>query len=175
MDAKLLLCDFAEVSGGKMFISGTGIGVLASSTPSPPYRISVSLAILVMLGVEDTNTPHNMSIELVHTSGGNETRVVLNDELPEGADPADRGMILAQFLVPRSDQMTPEDELTMPMAIPLFGLPLSQVGLYYFSVRIDGREMDRATFRSVPPPPPQGAPPMAGAGATGDGAPEPPL
>ena len=37
------------------------------------------------------------------------------------------------------------------MAIPMFGLGLPQLGPYYFSVRVDGREMDRTTFRLVPP------------------------
>lgn len=172
MDAKLLLCDFAEVSGGKLFISGAGIGVLASGTPAPPFRTNLSLAILVMLDVGDTDAVHNMTIELVYTSGANETRVILNDELPEGSDPADRGMILAQFMVPRSPQMNPEDELTVPMAIPLFGLPLPQLGLYYFSVRIDGREMDRSTFRSVLPAPQEGPPPVPSAnGGPGGGPP----
>ena len=174
MDAKVLLCDFAEVSGGKLFISGAGIGVLASATPSPPLRTSVSLAVLVMLGVEDTDTPHKMTIELVYTAGANETRVLLNDELPPDADPADRGMILAQFMVPRSPQMSGEDELTLPMAIPLFGLPLPQVGLYYFSVRVDGREMDRATFRAIVQPP-QGPEAVAAGPGASDGASEPSL
>lgn len=176
MDAKLLLCDFAEVSGGKLFISGAGIGVLASATPTPPFRTSVSLAILVMLGFEDTDIAHKMTIELVYTGGTTETRVVLNDEMPADSDPADRGMILAQFMVPRNPQLGPEDELTLPMAIPLFGLPLPQVGPYYFSIRVDGREMDRATFRAVvQAPAPQGPPPVAAGAANGAEGLEPPL
>jgi Family of unknown function (DUF6941) len=170
MDAKVLLCDFAEVSGGKLFISGAGIGVLASATPAAPYRTSVSLAILVQLTVDDTDVPHKMTIELVYADGGKEARVILNDELPEDADPDDRGTILAQFMVPRNPQMETADELILPMAIPLFGLPLPEIGLYYFSVRIDNREMDRATFRAVVQPQ---EPQVVAAG--GDGAGEPPL
>lgn len=176
MDAKVLLCDFAEVSGGKLFISGAGIGVLASGTPTPPFRTSVSLAILVMLDVGDTDTPHKMTIELVYSNGGNETRVILNDELPPGAEASDRGMIIAQFMVPRNPQMSAEDELTLPMAIPLFGLPLPQLGLYYFSVRVDGREMDRATFRAVLQPPETGEAETVAAGPeSANGLTEPPL
>ena len=33
------------------------------------------------------------------------------------------------------------------------GLP--QLGAHYFSVRVDGREMDRTSFRLLPPHPPQ--------------------
>jgi hypothetical protein len=51
--------------------------------------------------------------------------------------------------------MLPGDEWSMPMAIPMFGLGLPELGSYYFSVRVDGREMDRASFRLMPSPPPQ--------------------
>jgi hypothetical protein len=51
--------------------------------------------------------------------------------------------------------MLPTDEWAMPMAIPMYGLGLPALGSYYFSVRIDGREMDRSSFRLVLPEPPE--------------------
>ena len=42
------------------------------------------------------------------------------------------------------------DESTIPIAVPMFGLPLTDLGPYFFSVHIDGREMDRSSFRLVP-------------------------
>jgi hypothetical protein len=120
---------------------------------------------------------------------GGETRVMLSEDLPD-ADTADKGMIIAYFVAPRSPQMLPADEWSMPMAIPLFGLGLPVLGPYYFSVRIDGREMDRTSFRVMPfqaqqaglPPEMAGATPAPGAGdAAADGsqsglpASEPPL
>ena len=155
MDAKLLLCDFAEVSGGKLFVSGAGLALLASATPDKPYRVNISLAILGLINLGDTDAQHKMTVELVYVAGRNETRVPLADELPEGSDPADRGMFIAYFVAPRSAQMLPGDEWSMPMAIPMFGLGLPELGPYYFSVRVDGREMDRASFRLMPTPPPQ--------------------
>jgi hypothetical protein len=170
MDAKVMLCDFAEVSGGKLFVSGAGLALLASGTPAAPFRVNVTLAILGLITPADTDVQHKMTIELVHVGPSSETRVMVSDELPEGADPADRGMIIAYFVAPRSPEMLPSDEWSMPMAIPLFGLGLPELGSYYFSVRIDGREMDRSTFRVMPPQPPQtlgGAPSVPGAGAAG--------
>jgi hypothetical protein len=155
MDAKLLLCDFAEVSGGKLFVSGAGLALLASATPTQPYRVNISLAILGLIGIGDTDVQHKMTIELVHVTARNEVRVPLADELPDGNDPADRGMFIAYFVAPRSPQMLSGDEWSMPMAIPMFGLGLPDLGSYYFSVRVDGREMDRASFRLMPPQPPQ--------------------
>jgi len=64
-------------------------------------------------------------------------------------------MFIAYFVAPRSPQMLPGDEWSMPMAIPMFGLGLPELGSYYFSVRVDGREMDRAAFRLMPAQPPQ--------------------
>jgi hypothetical protein len=169
MDAKLLLCDFAEVSGGKLFVSGAGLALLASATPAQPYRVNVSLAILGLINLSDTDAQHKMTIELVHVAGRNETRVPLADELPEGNDPADRGMFIAYFVAPRSPQMLPGDEWSMPMAIPMFGLGLPDLGTYYFSVRVDGREMDRASFRLMPPAPPDAEVPGGPAAAHGGG------
>jgi hypothetical protein len=156
MDAKVILCDFAEVAGGKMFISGAGLALLASATPTPPYRVNVALAILGLIGLKDTDAQHKLTLELVYMGAdGGETRVPLADEVPEGGDPADKGMFIAYFVAPRSPEMLPTDEWTMPMAIPMYGLGLPQLGSYYFSVRVDGREMDRASFRLVLPQPPQ--------------------
>jgi hypothetical protein len=162
MDAKVILCDFAEVSGGKLFVSGAGLALLGSLTPSPPYRVNVGLAIIVLIGLDDTDIQHKMTLELVQAAGSTEVRIPLTDDPPEGGDAADRGMIIAHFLAPRSAQMLAGDEWSMPMAIPMFGLGLPQLGRYYFSVRVDGREMDRASFRLLLPPPPQvGGPPGA--------------
>ena len=177
MDAKVILCDFAEVCGGKLFISGAGLAMLASGTPEPPYRVNVSLAIMGLIGLDDTDVQHKMTLELVLMGTTGETRIPLTDELPEGSDPADSGMFIAYFLAPRSPQMLPGDEWTMPMAIPMFGLGLPELGAYYFSVRVDGREMDRTSFRLMPMQPPEmfgGAPGVPGQ-AEGQGMPGPVL
>jgi len=168
MDAKVLLCDFAEVSGGKLFVSGAGLALLASATPTPPYRVNITLAVLGLINIGDTDLQHKMTIELVSLGASSETRVMLSEDLPD-VESADKGMIIAYFVAPRSPQMLPGDEWSMPMAIPLFGLGLPVLGAYYFSVRIDGREMDRTSFRVMPFQPQQAGPPpgMEAAGLAG--------
>lgn len=152
MDAKVLLCDFAEVSGGKMFITGAGISLLASASPEPPYQVNVCLAILVQIPWTETDVRHLLTIELVSEASGSQQRVMLSDQVVEDGDPADTGMIPVVFSAARLPSMVDGDESTMPLTVPLFGLPLPQYGPYFFSVRIDGREMDRASFRLVPMP-----------------------
>jgi hypothetical protein len=151
MDAKVILCDFAEVSGGKLFISGAGLALLASPASAPPYHVNLCLAVLGSINPDDTDVQHKMTIELVYSSDGAETRIMLAEPLPEGADPNDQGLIIAYFVAPRSPQMMPGDEWSIPMAVPLYGLSLQELGCYYFSVRVDGREMDRSAFRLMPP------------------------
>lgn len=160
MDAKVLLCDFAEVSGGKLFITGAGISLIASSSTQAPYPINLCLAVLVQIPWNETDSDHLLTIELVSEADGSQRRLMLSDQLPEQADPADRGMIAVVFTARRLPTMVDGDESMMPMSIPLFGLPLPEYGPYFFSVRIDGREMDRASFRLVPLPP-QGSMPEA--------------
>ena len=145
-----MLCDFAEVSGGKLFITGAGISLLASGSPVAPYPVNVCLAILVSIPWTETDARHVMTIELVSEASGAQQRVLLSDQLPEGHDPADMGMVVFIFSATRTPAMVDGDESTMPVSVPLFGLPLPELGPYFFSVRIDGREMDRASFRLIP-------------------------
>ena len=39
------------------------------------------------------------------------------------------------------------EESLMPVALPMLGLPLPQIGSYFFAVSLDGTEMDRVSFR----------------------------
>ena len=150
MDAKVMLCDFASVSGGKLFITGAGISLIASSAPVTPYPVNVSLAILVSILWTETDDRHVMTVELVSEASGGQQRVMLSDQVPEDHDQSDIGMMVLTFSAARNPAMIPGDEFTMPVAIPFFGLPLPEQGPYFFSVRIDGREMDRSSFRLVP-------------------------
>jgi hypothetical protein len=153
MDAKVMLCDFAEVSGGKLFITGAGISLLASSSTTAPFPVNISLAILVSIPWTETDSRHVLTIELVSEAAGAQQRVMLSEQLPDDAAPEDRGMIVFVFSAVRLPTMIDGDESTMPISVPLFGLPLPEIGPYFFSIRIDGREMDRASFRLIPRPP----------------------
>jgi hypothetical protein len=150
MDAKVMLCDFAEVSGNKLFITGAGISLLASGATTAPFPVNISLAILVSIPWTETDSQHVLTIELVSEATGAQQRVMLSDQLPPEADPADMGLIVFVFSATRLPTMIDGDESTMPIAVPMFGLPLPELGPYFFSVRIDGREMDRASFRLIP-------------------------
>ena len=145
-----MLCDFAEVSGGKLFMTGAGISLLASASDTSPFPVNISLAILVSIPWTETDARHTLTIELISEATGAQQRVLLTDQVPEGTDPADRGMLTFFFQAVRQPTMIDGDEFTVPMSVPFFLLPLPDLGPYFFSVRINGREMDRASFRLVP-------------------------
>lgn len=96
-----MLCDFAEVSGGKLFVSGAGLALVSSATPTPPFRVNITLAVLGLINIGDTDLQHKMTIELVNVGANGETRVMLSEDLPD-VDTADKGMIIAYFVAPLS-------------------------------------------------------------------------
>jgi hypothetical protein len=144
-----MLCDFAEVSGGKLFISGAGINLIATaSNDGPTYPVNIALALLVRIPWTATNQQHKLKVELLSdTPGGGPKRVAINaGSAPEGSED-DEGTILALFTAGRSPNMQAGEESLMPVALPMPGVPLPDMGSYYFSIFIDGTELDRVSFR----------------------------
>jgi hypothetical protein len=140
MKAVALLCDHAEVSGNKLFIAGAGINLLRVPNPEPPLAVNIALAIMVTIPWNATNQPHKLMVELVsEQAGGSSERVALT---PDG------GLIIAEFNAGRSPAMKPGEDTLMPLALPMFGLPLPEPGSYFFSITVDGIEADRVSFRA---------------------------
>lgn len=157
MDARVLFCDFAEVSGGKLFISGAGISLVAAMQSTPPFPLTASLAILVTVPSAETDRQHRLTVELLlRDDAGTEHRVPMTASTPETL-PGEDGLIVHPFMVERGPNLIEGDEVCVPLALPLSQFPLPQMGPYTFSVHIDDVEMDRAGFRLVPLPQPDDA------------------
>lgn len=150
LTAQALLCDFAEVSGGKLFVSGAGINLLATGQANAPHPVNFALALLVRIPWTATNQQHTLIVELISDSpdGGPRT-VPINEADPPAGHEDKRGKIVALFNAGRSPNMLAGEESLMPVAMPLAGLALPDIGSYYFSVMIDGTEVDRVSFRLV--------------------------
>ena len=144
-----MLCDFAEVSGGKLFISGAGIGMIGVAQLEPPFRVFVSLAVIVQIPWGATNQQHRLEIELISEEGSELKKIPLSEQLPDGIDDSYRGSVVALFNAGRSPMMVNGEQTLMPVAIPFQGLELPQLGTYFFSIKIDGSEVDRVSFRML--------------------------
>jgi hypothetical protein len=155
MQVSAMLCDYAQVAEGKLFINGAGINTIGTPVLAPPYPVQISLALLVTIPWNATNQLHTLGVELVSEgeAGAPVERVTLGEGLPDGHDPADEGKIIAQFNVGRAPHMRPGDDTLMPLALPFVGIPLPRQGDYFFSITIDGTEQARLSFRvNVNPP-----------------------
>jgi len=141
-----LLCDHAQVSGGKLFVSGAAISRITSAPVDPPFRVNVALAVVVTIPWTATNQAHELTIELVsETSEGND-RIPLAQGLPPGANPSNEGKIIAQFNAGRAPEMHPGEDSLMPIALPLPGFPLPRPGDYFFEIEVDGSKAARVSF-----------------------------
>src|SRR6202041_2408508 len=97
-----------------------------------PFQVNICLAILVSIPWTETDTQHVLTIEMASEAGGAQQRLLLSDQLPDGVDPEDRGMIFVGFTATRLPTMVDGDESTMPVSVPLFGIGLPEHGPYFF-------------------------------------------
>jgi hypothetical protein len=150
VDARLIFCDFAEVSGGKLFISGAGISLVGTSEATPPFPLTAALALLITVPAADTGRPHRLTIELLAwDERGREERVEMTQTTPDTL-PGEDGLLVHPFMVEKGPNVGERDEISVPLAVPLLQFPLPRLGGYTFSAVIDDVEMDRASFRLLP-------------------------
>ncbi|MHB1009187.1 MAG: DUF6941 family protein [Propionibacteriaceae bacterium] len=141
MELEVLLCDYAEVAGGKLFISGANIDRMqvALGTP-PPYVTNFGAAGLVRVPWNATNREHTLSFRLITEDGE-------APQLPEGAAVGSSGIGGdMRFNVGRPPQIASGDEQMVPFAFNFGGLPLMQLGRYVITFSLDGTEARRLTF-----------------------------
>jgi hypothetical protein len=132
----LILADFAEVIGGKLYLMGGAWDRITVQDPSAPMRFSVSLGILIPWTA--TNQNHTLRVTI------------------EDADGAQQGVLLeSTFVTGRPPDLPPGATQRIVAAVNSLGsaLPPSE---YSISASINGETLRRVTFRVVgayPPPP----------------------
>ncbi len=141
MDLDVLLCDHAQVAGGKLFISGANIDRMQVQPGAPPpYVMNFSVAGLVMVPWTGTNREHTLAIRLI--TGDGEV-----PKLPEGAEVGTDGVGGdIRFNVGRPPQVASGDDQPVPFTFTFGGLPLMEMGRYVVVFSLDGTEVRRLTF-----------------------------
>lgn len=131
--ATLLLADAGQAdSQGK--VHALGLGWSITSTPTPP----IAVAILIECPWDETNTKHQMLIELVDADG---YPVSFRDDSLGNPEPAVR--IEGEFEVGRPAGALAGSPLRQPFVVNVGpGLPLVAGQKYEFRLRIDGEPMD---------------------------------
>jgi hypothetical protein len=129
----MLLCDFAEEVGGKLYIMGGGWSHITMNTPTA----DLSLAIVLRIPWDQTNRPHDIRTVLVDEDG----EPIPN---PEGNPLA----IAGKVEVGRPPGVKPGSTFNVPLAMRFNGVPL-EAGGYSFLFEVDGHELTRVTFEAI--------------------------
>lgn len=141
MQIDVMLCDHAQVSGDKLFISGANIDRMGFAAGAPaPYLVTFAAAGVVRVPWTETNVEHTLSFQLRTQDGG-------IPQLPanSGVGPDGIGGDM-RFSVGRPPTMAHGDEQQVPFAFVFQGLPLMVVGRYVVAFALDGDEVRNLTF-----------------------------
>lgn len=132
----MLLCDAAQVSGGKLYILGGGLPVIGPK-PQP-----LALALQITIPWDRANIPHRWQIDLLDEDGGQ----VSIKEKPV--------RILGRFEAGRPPGLRPGSPLGVSLAISLTPLLLPGGSSYMFGLTIDEQTQPdwRVRFFVKPPP-----------------------
>lgn len=131
MQATLLLCDYAEVVGGKLYIMGGG---WTHATASSPLQIALALHLLIPW--DQTNVAHHMEAHLLTEDGH---PVEMNGE-PVKID--------GHVEVGRPPGTKPGMPMAAPLALRVGGLVL-EPGLYKWDVKVNGETVAAASFEAM--------------------------
>lgn len=156
MELDAMLCDYAEVAGGKLFVTGAAIDRMELPPEAPPpYSAAFAVAGLVRVPWTATNSEHGLRFRFLTEDGS-------DPELPEGANPGPDGIGgEMRFNVGRPPQATSGQEQLVPFAFNFQGLPLMRTGRYVVVLSLDDTEVRRLGFEvwkqqmstfMVPPP-----------------------
>lgn len=134
MRTTLLLCDYAQEVGGKLYILGGGWSMYRGSP------VTMGLAVKIAVPWDEANITHDFSAKLVTEDGGDPV-------LPraEGGAAPTPLEFQGRFETGRPPGIPPGSDLDAPFVVNIAGLPLA-VGRYEWQVLIDQELVDRVSF-----------------------------
>lgn len=136
-----LLCDFAQVREGLLFVSSGGITRLFRP-PAFPVPMMVQLALVVEVQPDEMQLAHEIKVNVVHLERAESVADItlgfqLPAELPVGVQPG--------------------ESLQLPHVLPLQAVGLPAYGAYDVRVVVDSELPALLTFYVLEPPGPTGA------------------
>lgn len=141
-----MLANHAEVSEGRLYVSGGGWEQLpVQPSTAGPWMISCALAMLIKVPWTETNRQHTLAVDFVDED---ENPVPLGDG---------SGSLHAEFpfSAGREANVTEGDEQNVAMAVNLAALPVAKLGSFNFRLQLDGEVVERLPIRLFAPAQPQ--------------------
>jgi hypothetical protein len=143
MEVTAILCNHAEAVNNLLYLSGGGIDrVNVPPGAPPPWNVSLAIAINLRVPWTQTNQDHTLTVDLVDADG----QAV---SVPTGPNESQPFHAELHFNVGRPAGLEVGDSQSVSAAINIPGLPLTKLGMYQFTVAVDGTEMERLDYRAV--------------------------
>jgi hypothetical protein len=136
MQTTMILADFAQVIGGKLYIMGGGWSVTSPQTPLS------AIAIKVEVPWTHSNQDHEFRLELLED--GHQPVLV---QTPEGNTQV---LLGGKFQVGRPAGIPQGTPLDVPLAANIPPLPLKPGTRYVWKLSIDNEETTRVAFWTIP-------------------------
>lgn len=137
MQIDLMVCDHAQVTGGKLFVSGAGINrMLVPPGATVPYVVNFSVAGVVTLSPADAAIDHVVAFRLMTADGRTPTIAGPDRTAP---------VVSGELVTVAGDQVATEDQL-VSVAFAFNGVPLANLGEHVVIVSVDGVETRRISF-----------------------------
>jgi hypothetical protein len=131
----MLLCDYAEELGGKLYIMGGGWSRLF--TPNQPTNMA--LAIKMLVPWNETNRAHNIGV-----------RLCTQDETPVQNEQGEDIQLIGQMEVGRPAGIRAGSRIDAPLALRFHSISLDP-GVYKWEFLVDGTVLDSTIFDVVSP------------------------
>lgn len=126
-----LLCDFAQVREGLLFVASGGVTMLTRSEwPAP---MGVHLALMLQMHPTEAPRPHELQIIVQGEDGQRIAEAVGGFQV----EPDQLGTYPAG------------SEISIPFVLPLTNVPLNQAGVYSLEVLIDGAHTRTMRFDAL--------------------------
>lgn len=137
MHIDLMLCDHAQVSGDKLFVSGAGIDkMVVPAGAAAPYVVTFAIAGVVTLAPEEAAAQHVVTFKVLTADGRTPTLA--------GPDGHARTVTGELGLVP--GERVAEKDQVIAFAFGFQGVPLFGLGDHVVVVEAGGVEVRRVGF-----------------------------
>ena len=130
LEVTMLLCDSAQVSGGKLYILGGGWNICGAGLPS------MAVAVLIEVPWDMANRSFEWKLQLFNEDG---------DPIKLGGEDKEI-MFGGKFEVGRPPGLKKGQMLNVPLAMNAAGILLQESRGYYWTFDIDGIEHGRVSF-----------------------------
>lgn len=127
-----LLCDFAQVREGLLFISSGGVTRLWR--PELPAPLGVMLAAVVEIDVVEARVSHEIQVRIVDEDGGEAASIHGGLEVGENVE------------------LNVGERLVMPIPFDVRNVALPRYGAYDVSIYVDDQHQRTLNFWCFPPP-----------------------